>query len=74
MAYSVKVDDASCRDCGDDEIYMDVKKEPGLYKIGAFCHGCDRDYGVLDYVSRSGIDHDDEVWEEAEEFVQHYFG
>lgn len=74
MGYSVKVDDVYCRDCDDEEVYMDVKEEPGLYKIGAYCHGCDHDYGVLDHVPRSDVDHMDEVWSEAEETVQRYLG
>ena len=73
MPYSVKADGVACRDCGEDEIYMDVKEEPSLYKVGAFCQGCDRDYGVLDYVSQSEVDHQDEGWEYAEEFIQQYF-
>jgi len=74
VGYSVKVDEVYCRDCGDEEVYMDVKEEPRLYKIGAYCHGCDHDYGVLDHVSRSDVDHMDEVWSEAEETVQRYLG
>jgi len=72
MPYSVSVEDAACCYCGDDEIYMDVKAEPSLYKIGAYCHSCDRDYGVLDHISRSNIDHTDEVWDEAEDCIEQY--
>jgi len=72
MPYSIKVEDAVCRYCGDDDIYMDVKEEPSLYKVGAYCHSCDRDYGVLDHVSRNDVDHMDEVWAEAETYVQRY--
>jgi len=74
VSYSVKVDDVYCRDCGDEKVYMDLKEEPGLYKVGAYCHGCDHDYGVLEYVSRADVDHVDAVWEEAEAYVQQYLG
>ena len=70
---SVEVDDAYCRDCGDDAIYMDVKEEPSLYKIGAYCHSCNLDYGVVEYVPRGDVDHMDEAWSEAERLIQRYF-
>lgn len=73
MGYSVKVDEVYCRDCGDEEVFMDVKEEPSLYKIGAYCHGCDHDYGVLDHVSRSEVDHMDEVRSEARSVANKYF-
>lgn len=72
VTYSVKVTDSYCRDCGDEEVYMDVKEEPGLYKVGAYCQGCDHDYGVLEYISRDDVDHVDEVWSEAESVVHSY--
>ncbi|WP_207587184.1 hypothetical protein [Halomontanus rarus] len=72
MPIAIKVDEAYCRDCDEDEIYMDLKEEPRLYKVGAVCDGCDRDYGVLDRVSRSDIDHVDEAWEQAEDIVRQY--
>lgn len=72
MNVAVYVEDAYCRDCGEDEIYMDLKEEPSLYKVGAFCDGCDRDYGVIDRVPLSEISHQDEAWEEAEEYVRGY--
>lgn len=74
MSMRSKVDDVYCRDCGEENIYIDVKEEPSLYKIGAMCDGCDRDYGVLNYVSRTDIDHMEEVWEEAEAAVSDYLG
>ena len=51
---------------------MDLKEEPSLYKIGAMCHDCDREYGVVDRVPRTDVDHMDEVWEVAEAAVQTY--
>ena len=60
-------------DCDEEEIYVDLKEEPSIYKVGAMCYGCDRDYGVLDRVPRSSIDHVDEVWEQAETIVHRYF-
>lgn len=66
------VEDAYCRDCDSEEIFTDVKEEPAVYKIGARCSGCDRDYGVLDRINRSDVDHTDEVWEQAESVVQTY--
>jgi hypothetical protein len=49
-----------------------VKEEPSVYKVGAFCDGCSRDYGVLDSVPRSEIDHLDELWTEAEDVARRY--
>lgn len=72
MPTAFHVEDAYCRDCNEDEIYMDVKEEPAAYKIGARCNGCDHDYGVLERVGRSDMDHMDEVWEQAESAVQDY--
>jgi hypothetical protein len=69
---AVKLEDAYCLDCDEDELYMDVKEEPSVYKVGAICHGCDRDYGVLESVPRNEIDHLDELWAEAEEVVRRY--
>lgn len=68
----VKVDDAFCGDCDEAEIYLDVKEEPSIYKVGATCEGCDRDYGVLGRIPRTEISHLDEVGERAEEIVQRY--
>jgi hypothetical protein len=48
---------------------MDVKEEPRVYKIGAICHGCDYDYGVLTRVQRKDVDHIDDVYEVGEERV-----
>lgn len=50
-----------------------VKEEPSLYKVGAYCHGCEHDYGVLEYVSRGEVDNVNEVWEESSEAVCQYF-
>lgn len=68
----VKLEDAYCLDCEEDEVYVDVKEEPSAYKIGAMCNGCDRDYGVLGSLPRGEIDHLDEVWAEAEDMVRRY--
>lgn len=70
VPYAIKVDDVYCNHCNEDELYMDLNEEPSQYKIGAMCHSCDRDYGVLDRVSRTEVDHMDEVWEYAEEQVR----
>lgn len=72
MGYAAKTDDAYCRDCDAEEIYTDLKEEPSVYKVGAYCHGCDRDYGVLGRISRSDITHTDEAWEQADELVRSY--
>lgn len=66
------MDDTYCWDCGEEAIYLDLKEEPSLYKIGATCGDCDRDYGVVDRVSRTDVAHMDEVWETAEAAVQTY--
>lgn len=50
-----------------------MKEEPSLYKVGAYCHGCEHDYGVLEYVSRGEVDNVNEVWEESSEAVCQYF-
>lgn len=57
MNPAVKLEDAYCLDCDEDEVYVDVKERPSAYKVGAVCDGCDRDYGVLDSVPWSEIDH-----------------
>ena len=72
MSFSVKVDDTYCRMCGDEDIYMDLKEEPSLYKVGASCHSCEYDYGVLDCIDRTDIDHTDDVWAMAEDSVEQY--
>lgn len=51
---------------------MDLEEEPSLYKVGAMCGDCDRDYGIVDRVSRTDVDHMDEAWETAETAVQDY--
>lgn len=66
---AVRLDDVDCRECSLDEVYMDVKEEPSVYKIGAYCHGCDYDYGVLTRVSRSDVDHIDEAYDIGEESI-----
>lgn len=63
------LEDLECDECGSEEIYMDVKEEPSVYKVGARCNGCQRDYGVLHRVSRSDADHIDEVYELGEKSV-----
>lgn len=60
---AVRLDGVDCQECSMDEVYMDVKEEPGVYKVGAYCTGCDHDYGVLTRVSRSDVTHIDEVYE-----------
>lgn len=57
-----KVDGVDCRECYSEEVYLDVKEEPSVYKLGAYCTGCDHDYGVLTRVSRSEIGNVDEVF------------
>jgi hypothetical protein len=69
---AIKLEDAYCLDCEEDEIYVDVKEEPSVYKVGAVCDGCSRDYGVLDSVPRSEINHLDELWAEAEDIARRY--
>lgn len=49
---------------------MDLKEEPSLYKVGAYCHSCDQDYGVIDTILRNGINHSDDAWEQAEDVVE----
>jgi hypothetical protein len=66
---SRKVDSVDCKMCYSEEIYMDVKQEASVYKVGAYCTGCDHDYGVVTRLSRSNIENVDEVFEFAEESV-----
>lgn len=49
---------------------MDVKEEPGSYKVGAQCFDCGHDYGVLDRIPRQEFRHVDEVYETAEESIR----
>lgn len=67
------LDDLDCLDCGEEDIYMDSKEEPSLYKFGAFCDSCDRDYGVITRVSLSDISSTDEIYEVGEQEVRDYF-
>ena len=64
------IDDLDCQYCGEESVYMDVKEEPTLYKIGAQCLECDHDYGVLKRIKRTQIDHVDEIYELGEESIQ----
>ena len=64
------IDDLDCQYCGEESVYMDVKEEPTLYKIGAQCLECDHDYGVLKRINRTQIDHVDEIYELGEESIQ----
>jgi hypothetical protein len=64
------VDDLDCQYCGEESVYMDVKEEPTLYKVGAQCVECDYDYGVVERVSRSGIHRVDDVYELGEDSVK----
>lgn len=72
MNTSVKLEDAYCLDCDEDEIYVDAREELSAYKVGAVCDSCDREYGVLDSFPQSEIDNLDELWAEAEETVRRY--
>jgi hypothetical protein len=36
---SSKLDNLDCRYCLEEQVYMDVKEEPTLYKVGADCGG-----------------------------------
>lgn len=73
MTVGRQAEDTYCNECEEEEIYMDVKEEPSVYKVGAYCHGCDWDYGVLKRVQRSEVGHMDEVYEKAEEAVEQFF-
>jgi hypothetical protein len=65
----VRVDGVDCGECYSEEVYLDVKAEPSMYKVGAYCSGCDHDYGVLTRISRSEIESVDEVFDIGEESV-----
>lgn len=67
-----KIDDVYCRDCGEEEIYIDLKPELSLYKVGAVCDDCHREYGVVQRLPRAAIDHYDEAWDQAEAFIRRY--
>lgn len=64
------VNDSDCRYCGKESVYMDVKEEPTLYKVGAQCVECSHDYGVVKRISRSEIDRVDDVYELGEDRVK----
>ena len=68
----VRVEEVECGECNSEEVYLDVKEEPSVYKVGAYCSGCDYDYGVLTRVSRSEVENVDEVFEVGEESVTDY--
>jgi len=53
---------------------MDVKEEPTLYKVGAECNGCGYDYGVIDRIPRSQVDHLDELYVQGEDLVRELLG
>jgi hypothetical protein len=65
-----RIDEVNCRYCLEEQVYMDVKEEPTLYKIGAECNGCGHDYGVINKVPRSEIGYVDQVFEEGEESIR----
>jgi hypothetical protein len=69
-AVGSKLDDVGCRYCFEDEIYMDVKEEPSLYKVGVECDGCGYDYGVIDRIPQSQVGYLDELYEQAEGSVR----
>ena len=64
-----RIDNLNCLECSEEEVYMDVKEEPGVYKIGAYCESCNHDYGVLHRVSRSETEKMDEIYELGEESI-----
>lgn len=70
MAYHLE--DVECGECGVEEVYMDLKDEPSVYKIGARCGGCQHDYGVLSRVQRSEISHIEEVYEQGEDSIKEF--
>jgi len=71
---SSRIDDVTCRYCPEEEVYMDVKEEPTLYKVGAECNGCGYDYGVIDRIPRSQVDHLDELYVQGEDLVRELLG
>jgi predicted transcriptional regulator len=74
MPFAVKVDGAACPECGAEDMYRDLKEEPSLYKVGASCRSCQRDFGVIGRVFRSDVDHTDELDERAEALVRDRVG
>lgn len=66
------LEDAYCRDCDEDEIYIAGKEEPAVYRTGEMDGGCDCDYDVFDRISWSEGDQTNEVWEQTEAPVQDY--
>lgn len=73
MGLATLIDDVDCRECGEEDVYMDVKEEPTSYKIGAYCHNCNHDYGVVTKVSRTTA-HIDEIYEIGEETITDILG
>lgn len=67
---AVKVDGVQCPECGEADVYRDVKEEPSLWKVGASCKACNRDLGVVGRVFRSDVEYLDEVFERADELVR----
>ena len=64
-----KIDDLDCSKCYSEEVYLDVKEEVSLYKIGAYCDSCDYDYGFLTRIPQSEVEAVDEVYSMGEEAV-----
>lgn len=54
----------------EQEVKIDLKEEPSLYKVGASCKACKRDLGVVGRVFRSDVSHEDEVYERADAIVR----
>jgi len=71
---ATKVDGVACPACGAEDVYRDVTAEASLYKVGASCHSCQRDFGVVGRVFRSDVDHRDEVGKRAEALVRDWVG
>lgn len=69
MVLATLVDGVTCPACSAEEVYRDVKEEPSLWKVGASCRACNRDFGVIGRVFRSDVAHLDEVYERANELV-----
>lgn len=66
----MRVKDLYCRECSEEAVYLDLKQEPSIYKVGASCVECNYDYGVLDRVLIANVDHLDEVFEIGEQSVK----
>lgn len=66
----VEHDEATCPECG-AKLYYGVKQEAASWKITYRCEACEWE-ARAGRVSKSSIDHEDELWESASDRGQQW--